>query len=99
MAVSLKRREAQHQGRGYSMAESRRLAQELGGVSVPAKWDAASQSWEFGGPGWNPVGLPHIVVLPLAIEYRGKAQYVTLADNQGPTKTAAEVLATYGEMG
>lgn len=97
MAISLKREKPQVQGRGYTEFDARKLALELGGVAVAAKWDAGSQSWEFFG-NVGTVGKPWIVVLPLATGYRGKTQYVTLADNQSPVKTSAEVLATYREM-
>lgn len=88
MAVDIRKSPAH--GRGYDSATARRLALELGGVAVPARWRAGESVWEFGGPGWNPVGLPHIVVLPVQ-DSRERLEYRVLADNMGPTRTAAEV--------
>lgn len=91
MSISLKRTPARVLG--YDSMRARTLAKELGGVAVPARFKAGS-GWEFGGPGWNPVGLPHIVVLPVP-GTGSRTTYVVLADNTAPVKTAAEVLAEF----
>jgi hypothetical protein len=90
MAVSLKRSPARRLG--YEDMEARRLARELGGVAVSARWKAAQGAWEIGGPG-SP-GLPHIVVLPLP-GTRSRTTYIVLADNTAPVKTADQARAEF----
>ena len=88
MAVSLKRSRAR--GLGYCDREARRLARELGGVAVAARWKAGQGAWEIGGPGAP--GLPHIVILPVP-GVGARTAYVVLADNTAPVKTAREAMA------
>ena len=91
MAVTLKK--STPQTRGYEPSEARRLARELGGTAVPAKWLASRSAWEIGG--WSRPGAPHIVVVPF-LTGKGGASYVVLADNTAPVKTAEEALAEMG---
>lgn len=92
MAVSIKRRVPRHLG--YGQSEAHRLARELKGVALQAEWNEDVKGWEFGGEGYCAVGLPYIVVLPLPhANHEGGIAYATLADNSGPVRTAAEVLA------
>lgn len=72
---------------GYDPTEARRLARELGGTAVPAKWLPGRSAWEIGG--WSRPDSPHIVVLPY-LTGRGGASYMVLADNTAEPITAEE---------